>query len=163
MNTTSVTITAIVGGERVGAPETFETLDPSTGQVLATLARGEVDLIDHPVRAAGWALPGWRSTPVLERSQLLTAFAHRVRTEVDDLALTESRDTGKPLSQARVDVEQFAQYFEFAAAGIRVLHDDVIPTDDHTLAYTRREPHGVAGVIIPWNIQHKNGLLEGGE
>ncbi len=151
MDTTSASIAAIVDGERVGAPATFDTLDPSTGEVLATLSAGDADLVDRAVRAARAALPGWRSTPVLERSQLMTAFAHRIRAEVDDLALAESRDTGKPLSQARVDVEQCAQYFEFAAGGIRVLHGDVIPTDDHTLAYTRREPHGVAGAIIPWN------------
>lgn len=96
MDITSATITAIVGGERVGTPEMFDTLDPSTGQVFATLSRGGADLVDQAVRAARRALAGWRSTPVLDRSQLMTAFAHRIRTEVDDLASTESRDTGKP-------------------------------------------------------------------
>ncbi len=145
------TLTAIVNGERIGADTTFETLDPSTGEVLATVTASDAALVDRAIAGARAAQPAWAATSVLERSQLLSAFAARIRTDVDELAATESRDTGKPLSQSRVDVEQCAQYFEFAAAGIRVLHGDVIPTDDHTLAYTRREPHGVAAVIIPWN------------
>ena len=145
------TVTAVVNGERLGADTTFDTLDPATGDVLAMVAAGDAALVDRAIAGARHAQPGWAATPVLERSHLLAAFAARIRADVDELATTESRDTGKPLSQARVDVEQCAQYFEFAAAGIRVLHGEVIPTDDHTLAYTRREPHGVAAAIIPWN------------
>ncbi|MBY5163243.1 aldehyde dehydrogenase family protein [Nitriliruptoria bacterium AS10] len=145
------TIPAFVAGESVDADDHFETLDPSTGEVLARLAACGPDQVDAAVGAARAALPGWRDTPVAERSRLLSAFATRIRTDADELADLESHDTGKPRSQAAVDVEQCAQYFEFAAGAIRVLHGDVIPTGPDTLAYTRREPHGVAGVIIPWN------------
>ncbi len=144
-------IPAFVDGDSLPIGETFETLDPATGEVLATLSAGGGDQVDAAVAAARAALPAWRDVAVLERSHLLTAFAARIRAEADDLADVECRDTGKPRSQAVVDVEQCAQYFEFAAGAIRVLHGEVIPTSPDNLAYTRREPHGVAAVIIPWN------------
>ncbi len=144
-------VPAFVDGDELPVGDTFDTLDPSTGDVLATLSAGGADQVDAAVSAARAALPGWRATAVLERSQLMSAFAARIRDEADWLADLECRDTGKPRSQAVVDVEQCAQYFEFAAGAVRVLHGEVIPTGPDNLAYTRREPHGVAAVIIPWN------------
>ncbi len=145
------TVPAFVDGDDLAVTETLDSLDPADGSVLARLAAGGAAEVEAAVAAARRSLPDWRERPVRERSQLLQALAVRVRAEADDLADLECRDTGKPRSQAVVDVEQCAQYYEFAAGAVRVLHGDVIPTGPDGLAYTRREPHGVVGVVIPWN------------
>lgn len=114
----STPVRAVVGDDRPEPTTTFDTLDPSTGTVLATMAAASDEQVDRAVGTARRAQPSWQATDVVTRSRLVADLATRIRAEADELARLESHDTGKPLSQARVDVEQCAEYFDFAAAGV---------------------------------------------
>lgn len=144
-------VLALVGGTSVDPGRYLDVVDPSTGEVFARTARGGRDEIDAAMAAARQALPAWRRTPVRERAGILQRIADRIESEAAELADVESRDTGKPLSQARSDVAFASRYFGFYAQTVQALHGEAIPTDANSLVYTLREPHGVTGHIIPWN------------
>lgn len=142
---------ALIAGEPVDPGGFLDVVDPSTGQVFARTVRGGADEVDAAVAAARNALPGWRRTPVRDRAAVLQRIAERITEDADALALTESKDTGKPLSQAAADVTFAARYFTFYAQTVQALYGETIPADPDQLLYTLREPHGVTAHIIPWN------------
>ena len=134
------------------AGHTLPVLDPSDGRVYAEIARsGQAD-VDLAVTAAREAYEGaWgRMAPAL-RSRLLLRVATALMNEQEALAQIESRDTGKPLPQARADAAAIARYFEFYAGAVDKLHGTTIPYPSDFTVFTLREPHGVTGHIIPWN------------
>jgi len=141
----------LIGGEEVHGLPTFADLDPSTGRELAEVARGGPHEIDAAVEAARDALERWRRTKPAERARILRRISDIIRRDRDLLADLESRDTGKPLRQARADADICARYFEFYASAIETLYGDTIPLDSDLFVYTMREPYGVTGHIIPWN------------
>jgi aldehyde dehydrogenase (NAD+)/betaine-aldehyde dehydrogenase len=143
---------ALIGGEEVDAGAYFEDLDPSTGEVLAEVTRGGAREINDAVAAARQALESaWRRTSPAERARLLRRMSDLMRRDRDQLADLESRDTGKPLRQARADADVAIRYFEFYASAVEVLYGDTIPVSSDVFIYTLREPFGVTGHIIPWN------------
>lgn len=132
--------------------QTLPVIDPSDGQVFARLARGQREDIDLAVRAARRAFEGaWGRTSAAERSRLLRRLADLVEAHTEELAALESRDTGKPLRQARADAIALARYFEFYAGAADKLHGQTLPYQDGYTVLTVREPHGVTGHIVPWN------------
>jgi aldehyde dehydrogenase (NAD+) len=146
------TCEALIGGERVALSATFDDIDPATGEVLCTVARCGPAEVDQAVDAARATLErDWGRRPVSERSAILRAVAEAIRGEAEHLATIESRDTGKPLTQARSDIATCARYFDFYASAVETMYGDTIPLARETLAYTLREPHGVTGHITPWN------------
>jgi aldehyde dehydrogenase (NAD+) len=143
---------ALVGGEPVDPGATFTVFDPSTGQPIAEVARCGSREIDLAVEAAWQAFEGgWRETTRAERSRALRNLAEAIRRERDQLARLESTDTGKPLRQARTDVDVAARYFEFYADTAEALAGETIPVGAEIFAYTLREPFGVTAHVIPWN------------
>lgn len=144
--------TAIIDGQHVATESWLETIDPGTSDVIAEVAACGPDEIDRAVRAARRAHDaGWSQTLPMERGRLLRALADRIRDDADELSRQESLDTGKPLAQARADVQGAARYFEFYGCSVEALHGDVIPAVRDAVAFTRREPLGVTGHIVPWN------------
>src|SRR5215469_14966724 len=142
----------LIGGEEVDGQATFADLDPSTGREFAEVARGGPDEIDAAVAAARDALErSWRRTKVAVRARILRRISEFIRRDRDLLADLESRDTGKPLRQARSDADTAARYFEFYASAVETLYGDTIPIDSDLFVYTLREPYGVTAHIIPWN------------
>jgi len=143
-----------IGGERVNAStaEYFTTTDPATGEELAKVAAGGSDDIDRAVSTARETLPEWRSKSPVERGQLVRDIAERIRNNAEELASIESRDQGKPLSQARSDIEDAARYFEYYAGAADKLEGESIPLGADSLNLTTREPYGVSGQIVPWNF-----------
>ncbi len=139
------------GAERAGGGDWFETLNPADRSVLAAVARGSEADVDEAVASALRAFPAWRDRPGAERGRLLAAVAGAIRAGAEALATLETLDNGKPLSQARFDVEVAARYFEYYAGVADKLHGETIPLGPELLSYTRREPFGVTGHIIPWN------------
>jgi aldehyde dehydrogenase (NAD+) len=129
----------------------FVTEDPSTGQPLAELPRGNAVDVDRAVASARAACPAWGAQDGVERSRLLAREAARLGAEAERLARLESEDTGKPLSQARTDVQVAARYFEFYAGLADKFGGSTIPVPGPYLDYTLREPLGVVAHIIPWN------------
>lgn len=132
---------------------TFESIDPSTGRPLATVALAGAGDVDDAVAAARSAFEGgpWRKLKPAERARLLWRMAELLRRDAEDLARTESQDNGKPLRQARTDVEVAARYFEFYAGVADKLMGNTIPLGPGYLDYTLREPIGVSAQIVPWN------------
>ncbi|MDA8195359.1 MAG: aldehyde dehydrogenase family protein [Thermaerobacter sp.] len=129
----------------------FPSLDPATGERLAELARGDSLDIAEAVAAARGAFGQWQFSDGLARGRLLGVVAQKIRAEAQELARLESLDTGKPLSQARTDVEVASRYFEFYSGVADKIGGETIPVPGPFLDYTGREPLGVCAIIIPWN------------
>ena len=132
--------------------EHIDVRNPSTGQVLAKLARGRREDVDLAVAAARQALSGeWGRLTATERGRILSRIATGVLENIDRLTEIEARDVGKPLTQARADVVALARYLEFYGASADKVHGDTIPYQNGFTVLTIYEPHGVTGHIIPWN------------
>lgn len=132
--------------------ETLAVIDPSTGDTFASLARGNAHDVDQAVQAARRAYEGaWGRLTAAERGRLLMKLAYRLQDHAEELAQLESRDCGKPLSQARADAAAVVRYFEFYAGAADKLLGHTIPYQKGYTVMTVREPHGVTGHIVPWN------------
>ncbi|MDE0968644.1 MAG: aldehyde dehydrogenase family protein [Octadecabacter sp.] len=142
----------LIGGTWTPANATIPVSDPSTGSPLTTIGRGTQADIDAAVTAAKNALDGaWGAMTALDRGRILTRIGKAVLTHVDALSELESRDVGKPLTQAHADAVALARYFEFYGGAADKITGETIPYQAGYTVYTLREPHGVTGHIIPWN------------
>ena len=131
---------------------TIAVIDPSDGQVFDELQRSNATDIDAAVGAARHCMDtSWGRLTAAERGRLLMKLATKVAQHVDELALLEQRDCGKPVKQARADAAALGRYFEFYAGACDKLHGETLPYLDGYSVFTWREPHGVTGHIIPWN------------
>lgn len=134
------------------AGQTLPVYDPSNGEMFAEIARSGAADIDVAVRAARSAYEGeWGRMAPADRSRLLWRISQALLAQRDELAAIESKDTGKPMKQARADAAAVARYFEFYAGAVDKLHGQTIPYPDGYTVFTVREPHGVTGHIVPWN------------
>lgn len=126
-------------------------IDPATGEQFDTIAGCSAALVDRAVTAAEAATDPWTSISNSERGRMLSALAGLLRADRDRLAHLESLDTGKALRQAKADVDVAANYFEFYGDLCDKTNGDVYPTDDGVFSFSRYEPYGVVGQIVPWN------------
>ena len=145
----------IINGENSAASDggTFQSFDPSNGQVLATVAKATKADVNRAVQSAHAALDGkaWGGMAPAERGRIMQRIAQALRDRAEELADLESRDNGKPLKQARTDVQVAARYFEFFAGIADKIMGHTIPLGPGFLDYTVREPIGVSAQIVPWN------------
>ena len=125
--------------------------DPRTGAPLAEVALGDGEDVDVACVAAAAALLDWRSRRPIQRGRILIEVARAIRAALARLAELEARDTGKPGWQAAAEVEIAAQYFEFYGGLVNAAHGETVDLGANYHSYTRREPFGVVGVILPWN------------
>jgi len=141
--------------------KTFPSYDPSTGEVLATVAEGDKADIDLAVKAARKAFESgpWRKMSVSERGRLIWKLADLIEQHLEEFAFLESLDNGKPLTIARAaDVPLAADLFRYMAGWATKIEGNTIPISvpytprARYLSYTLREPIGVVGQIIPWNF-----------
>ncbi|HSC14992.1 MAG TPA: aldehyde dehydrogenase family protein [Gammaproteobacteria bacterium] len=156
MSTTSTLIEGLlIDGARVDASDagTFDVIDPSTGERLATVAKATKADVDRAVASAQAALDpaAWGGIAPAERGRIMWRIAQAIRERAEELATLESRDNGKPLRQARTDVQVAARYFEFFAGIADKIMGNTIPIGPGLLDYTVREPIGVSAHIVPWN------------
>jgi aldehyde dehydrogenase (NAD+)/betaine-aldehyde dehydrogenase len=142
---------SFIDGESVASEDVYDNVDPSTGRSLGPVARAGEDEVDRAVSAARRAWKAWRKTAPAERARVLTRIADLIERDQERLALLESQDTGKPLSQARSDALVSARYFRFYGHAIDSYYGRAIPLSTDLLVYTRREPFGVTGHIVAWN------------
>ncbi len=136
---------------------TFEDIDPSTGKVVAHVAEGAAEDIDLAVRAARKAFEEgpWPRMSARERGRLLFRLADLVEERKDELAALEVLDKGKPISEAlHGDLPLVIAVFRYFAGWADKVTGETLPVDDPDgmFCYTRREPVGVCGQIIPWNF-----------
>jgi aldehyde dehydrogenase (NAD+)/phenylacetaldehyde dehydrogenase len=148
----------LIGEERLDAADgaTFATLDPSSGREIATVAQAGVEDVERAVRAAREALENgpWGSMAATGREQLMHALAQAIEDHEQELAELESLDNGKPVGLAKyVDVRGAAAHLRYFAGWPTKIEGGVLPvTAPNMLCYTRREPVGVCGQIVPWNF-----------
>ena len=141
--------TESISGER------FTSVDPWTREPWAEVALGGADDADRAVRAARRAFDQgpWPRMGYAERGALLHKFADLIEANAELLALADSTDMGKPVSDARTrDVPRTAANYRFFADHARLATGDVLPMDTGHHAYTRFEPAGVVAAIAPWNF-----------
>ncbi|MEJ5081245.1 aldehyde dehydrogenase family protein [Ochrobactrum sp. MYb379] len=132
--------------------ETIAVENPSTGEVIGKIARGTPAEVDAAVSAANAALNGeWGRMTATQRGRILMKMSELVLKRAEELAMIETLDVGKPLNQSRNDSIALARYLEFYAGAADKLMGTTIPYQEGFTVYTLREPHGVCGIIIPWN------------
>ncbi|WP_405622865.1 aldehyde dehydrogenase family protein [Streptomyces sp. NBC_00076] len=150
----------LIDGKQVPAADgrSFTVLDPSNGTAIAQVAlAGKAD-VDQAVAAAraAFTAPEWARMRAADRGRILYRIAEAIRYQGERLARLESQDVGKPLRQAKADVEAAARYFEFYAGAADKLGGTTIPLGPGLIDYTVREPIGVSGHIIPFNYPLQN-------
>jgi aldehyde dehydrogenase (NAD+) len=135
--------------------KTFATINPATGEEICQVAEADSADVDKAVTAARAAFEKgpWKKMNASERGRLLNRLADLIEQNADELAALESLDNGKPVSVAKaVDVAATAGCYRYFAGWADKVQGRTIPVDGNFLCYTRLEPVGVVGQIIPWNF-----------
>ncbi|MBV0902916.1 aldehyde dehydrogenase family protein [Haloarcula salina] len=144
-----------IGGKWVDSSggETLTTRDPTTGDILAEVQAGTAADIDRAVEAAWDAYDeDWSTYSAADRQAVLTEIAGRVEARSEDFARIETLDNGKPVTEARIDIDLVIDHFRYFAGACRVEEGRTIPSGADQHIETLREPYGVVGQIIPWNF-----------
>ena len=147
----------LIDGRWVAASsgKTFDSIDPATGEVLARVAEGDRADIDAAVKAARRAFESgpWAKMSASERGRIIWKIADLLEQHTEEFAELETLDNGKPISVSRVaDVPLAVDLFRYMAGWATKIEGSTIPISGPFFAYTRREPIGVVGQIIPWNF-----------
>ncbi len=131
----------------------FDDIGPATGEPIAEVPDSDERDVNAAVGAARSAFPRWSQMKVAERSALLVRLADAIDDHFEELAQLESQDSGKTISLARkLDIPRAVANFRFFATAILHYATQAHVTDSTALNYTLRQPHGVAGLISPWNL-----------
>jgi betaine-aldehyde dehydrogenase len=145
-----------INGERVPARSgrSSPVLEPATGEVLARVSQGGPEDVEAAVVAArdSWEKGDWRRATSSERAKVLLKLAERIRAEAGELATLEARNVGKPIQEARGEVEMGAACFQYYAGLIPAFGGQTVPVGAPGTGLTFREPIGVCGLIVPWNF-----------
>jgi acyl-CoA reductase-like NAD-dependent aldehyde dehydrogenase len=134
--------------------ETFETVDPYTGETWAVVPRAGAADVDRAVRAARRAFDDgpWGRMTAVERARLMRRLADVIADRATEVGVVESLDNGKLLREMEGQLKGLPAYYEYFAGAADKLHGDTIPSDrSNFFIYTVREPVGVIGAITPWN------------
>ena len=146
--------TLLIDGKWVAATggQTIDVINPCDAKAYSTIDRGTAADIDLAVKAAQRAMDGaWGNLTATERGRILVKAGELILKSAEEIAQIESLDTGKPVSVARADVVAVARYFEYYGGAADKHHGEQIPYLNGYNVQVVRVPHGVAGLIIPWN------------
>ena len=144
------TIAGVSGPAASG--EWIDSVDPASGTVWARVPKSGPADVDAAVAAARAATGSWWSQPALVRAAHLRAIAAAIDTHRDDLARIETRDNGRVLTEtAGGDLPACVQMFHYFAGAADKIAGDTVQVGPASVNFTRREPHGVVAVVIPWN------------
>ncbi len=143
----------LIGGEWSGSSTgaELESIDPTTGEVLAKVPSASPSDVDRAVRAAHASSKTWARVDARERAALLTEIAGRIRSRAEELAYLDSLDCGNPLKAMREDVLRSASSLEYYAGLVLEVRGTTVPATSANLHYTRREPYGVVARILAFN------------
>jgi len=146
----------LIDGKWVDAAsgEKFETLNPATGEVLATVAEGDAEDINRAVAAARRAFEGpWSRTKPFERQAMLLKLADLVEKNFEELSQLDTLDMGAPISRTRNNKLRALGMLRYYAGQATAIHGETIENSlpGEIFSYTLKEPVGVVGAIIPWN------------
>ena len=135
--------------------KTFATYNPATEEEIAQVAEGEKADIDLAVKAARKAFDSgpWRKADARDRGRMIAKLADLIEANIDELAELETLDNGKPISESRnADLPLVIDCLRYYSGWPDKIHGSTIPIRGNFFCYTRKEPVGVAGQIIPWNF-----------
>ncbi len=135
--------------------KTFDTINPATEEVITQVAEGDAADIDLAVKAARKAFDSgpWRTMDARDRGRLLNKLADVIESHTDELAELETMDNGKPIGESKsADLPLVIDCFRYYAGWADKIHGQTIPVRGRYFCYTKREPVGVVGQIIPWNF-----------
>lgn len=146
----------IIDGERVPAlsGKTLETVNPTTGKVLAVVSDGDASDIDRAVKAARRAFEGgWSKSKPAERRDMLLRLADHLERNYEELASLDTLDMGAPLMRTRATRERAVGLVRYYAGLAMAIHGDTIPNSlpGNIFSYTTKDAIGVVGAITPWN------------
>ena len=135
--------------------KTFDTVNPATEEVIAKVAEGDAADVDLAVKAARKAFDSgpWRKMDARDRGRLMNKLADLIEENFDELAELETLDNGKPVGESKnADLPLVIDCFRYYAGWADKIHGQTVPIRGNYFCYTKREPVGVAGQIIPWNF-----------
>ena len=144
----------LIGGEWVGSAsgETLTVQNPANRTPIAEIPRGRAEDVDRAVKAAAAAYPAWSRVAPRERGKLFLKIADALEARVEELARLIALETGNALrTQARPEAIGTVDMFRYYGGLGGELKGETIPLGEQVLSYTRREPMGVVGAIVPWN------------
>ncbi|MFD0337352.1 aldehyde dehydrogenase family protein [Streptomyces sp. NPDC127117] len=131
----------------------FENPSPVNGRPFTEIARGTAEDVELALDAAHAAAPAWGATAAGERAGLLNRIADRMEAHLEELAVAESWDNGKPVRETlAADIPLAIDHFRYFAGALRAQEGSLSEIDDDTVAYHFHEPLGVVAQIIPWNF-----------
>jgi aldehyde dehydrogenase (NAD+) len=147
----------LIGGRWMDAVsrKTFPTVNPATGEVICRVAEGDQADIDLAVKAARKAFESgpWSKMNASDRGLLMNKLADAIEANREELARLESLDNGKPYTDSfNIDLPLTAKCYRYYAGWADKIHGKTIPIEGNYFCYTRHEPLGVVGQIIPWNF-----------
>jgi aldehyde dehydrogenase (NAD+) len=134
------------------AGETFSTFCPANGELLSNCAAAGREDVDLAVKAAEKAFMTWRETSIAERSKILLRIAELIEANAERLATVESMDNGMPIKDGFATIPRISDVFRYFAGIIRGEEGEAVFLDKDMLALIIREPIGVVGQIVPWNV-----------
>ena len=135
--------------------------NPANRRVIANIPRGGAPDVQRAVAAAKQAFPAWSKIPPRQRGRMLLRIADAMEARIEEMARTIAEETGNAIrTQARGEATLSADIFRYFGGLAGELKGETIPLGEHVLSYTRREPLGVVGAIIPWNAPVLLGALK---
>lgn len=147
---------AFIDGKYVAAQsgKTFDCINPATGKVITQIASCQTEDVDAAVRSARAVFDKgtWRDMNPSARKKIMLRFADKIREHREELALLETLDMGKPISDSlNIDIPLSADCISWFAETIDKSYDEIAPTGGEALAMITREPMGVVSAVVPWN------------
>lgn len=142
-----------INGEWVdGSNDAVDVINPSTGEVIGSIAQGGTKETAEAIAYAAGAFTSWSTTDPKERATVLHRIGTLIEENIDRLALIMTIEQGKPLSQSKAEVQSSADSFHWSAEEARRLYGRVIPAPNGQHFMTVHQPIGVVGAITPWNF-----------
>lgn len=139
----------------------FTTINPSTGEELAILQDAQTDDVNAAVVAARLAFEKeWSKSEPAARTALLNKVADLIERDAEEIAKLDMLDAGKPIMDCRFDIPACIDIFRFHANMTDKIHGRTYQVQNGSFAYSRREPFGVVGAIVPWNYPIYNACLK---
>jgi aminomuconate-semialdehyde/2-hydroxymuconate-6-semialdehyde dehydrogenase len=144
-----------IGGNFIGplSGNFIDNVNPATGAMYGQIPDSNAKDIDVAVKAAKRAFPAWSILPVEQKFRILNRIAELIEDNLEELALAETNDNGKPLWLSKqVDIPRASSNFRFFATGIMHFANESHQMEDKAVNYTLRQPIGIVGCISPWNL-----------
>ena len=147
----------LIGGEWLSTSKTFDTVNPTTGEVITQIASAGPQEVDRAVQAARKAFDdrggSWQKMTASERGRILWRLADLVERNIEEIAELETLDNGKPIFESRyVDLPMVIDVLRYYAGWASKIHGETINSRADAFTYTLREPVGVVAAIVPWNF-----------